>query len=211
MATLAFLAARGRISRDDARAATDLCLSCGACTRACLLERPLGDLLRAQRTPPAAAPLGAVEGPGEEVAITAEPQPGTCLRTPDELGFAAWKAGDTAVPGRVAAALAGRSAVTDSLAAAQVLEAAGVPTTVRASRGGEPRFVTCYEGAAGTAGQLACCGRREGYADRVPDAARAIAEENVRRMRGVRHRCADAACAAWLRRHGGDVAGPEPA
>ena len=69
-------------------------------------------------------------------------------------------------------------------------------------------FVTCWQGPWTSPDQLACCGRRDGFAEREPEAARAIAEENVRRFAGRAIRCADAACAAFLRAHG---ARPEPA
>ncbi len=56
--------------------------------------------------------------------------------------------------------------------------------------------------------QLACCGRRDGFAEREPEAARQVAEENVRRLDGREVRCADAECASWLRAHGARVVEP---
>lgn len=63
-------------------------------------------------------------------------------------------------------------------------------------------FVTCGGPAAPGPDQLACCGRREGFAARAPEAARLVAEENVRRLAGRPFACADDACADWLVAHG---------
>lgn len=74
------------------------------------------------------------------------------------------------------------------------------------------RFLTCCEGSVGAPHQLACCGRREAFADRQPEVARAVARENVRLLGGREVRCSDGACAAWLREHGANVVpdGQEP-
>lgn len=63
-------------------------------------------------------------------------------------------------------------------------------------------FVPCSAGPRESPDQLACCGRRDGFAEREPEAARAVAEENVRRFAGRAIRCEDAACAAFLEAHG---------
>lgn len=68
-------------------------------------------------------------------------------------------------------------------------------------------FTTCWDGPASSPNQLACCGRRGGFAEREPEAARAVAVENVRLFAGRTIRCADADCAAWLREHGAILAG----
>ena len=67
------------------------------------------------------------------------------------------------------------------------------------------RFTTCREGAVGAPHQLACCGRRDGFDRRQPDAARAVALENVRLLDGRSVACSDGDCAAWLVQHGANV------
>ncbi len=67
------------------------------------------------------------------------------------------------------------------------------------------RFTTCFEGSVGAPHQLACCGRRDGFADRQPEAAHAVAAENTRLLAGKTVNCADEACACWLREHGANV------
>ena len=69
-------------------------------------------------------------------------------------------------------------------------------------------FQVCGSAALPGPHQLACCGRRDGFPEREPEAARQVAEENVRRLGGRPVFCADAACAAWLRGHGADVIEP---
>ncbi len=99
--------------------------------------------------------------------------------------------------------------------------ARGAPVVVRAARGGgaapleaaaavEPlRFVTCFEGPVlDSADQLACCGRRDGFDAVRPDAAGAVAEENVRRFGGRAIVCADVECGGFLRAHGAVVGAP---
>lgn len=85
------------------------------------------------------------------------------------------------------------------------------PAAPPASADGALVFAVCgSEGPVG-AHQLACCGRNGGFDAREPEAARQVAEENVRRLDGRRVVCADAACAEWLRRHGADVVEPRRA
>ncbi|MSP54849.1 MAG: hypothetical protein EXR69_04475 [Myxococcales bacterium] len=72
--------------------------------------------------------------------------------------------------------------------------------------GADPgRFTTCFEGGIGAPHQLACCGRRDGFALREPAAAAAVAHENVRLLAGRGVRCGDKECAAWLIEHGANV------
>ena len=92
--------------------------------------------------------------------------------------------------------------------------AAGRPSLTRADAALPPvggpdadpnRFTTCFEGSVGAPHQLACCGRRDGFADREPAAARAVAEENVRLLNGRAVSCSDPECASWLRKHGENI------
>ncbi len=63
-------------------------------------------------------------------------------------------------------------------------------------------FLSCRDGPAPSANQLACCGRRDGFAVREPAAAKAVAVENVRLFSGRSVVCDDGECAEWLRSHG---------
>lgn len=67
------------------------------------------------------------------------------------------------------------------------------------------RFTTCFEGSVGAPHQLGCCGRRDGFADRQPEAAHAVANENVRLLAGRAVTCSDPECARWLREHGANL------
>ncbi len=169
-----------------ATAAASLCLGCGACTSACAVEVPVAERLRAWRAAhgeaPAAEGVGEVTGKGEPVLV-----------------------GDAS-----RAFEGGRTARTASGDVAEVLAFAGIPEQRVVAPSLSARFRTCFEGADVSAhpGQLACCGRREGFAEREPVAARAVAEANVEVFAGLRVACADASCAAWLRAHGADIVGP---
>lgn len=67
---------------------------------------------------------------------------------------------------------------------------------------GAIRFVPCGSGVEPAPHQLACCGRNEGFDEREPEAARRVAEENVRRLAGRAAVCSDGLCTAWLVAHG---------
>ena len=136
--------------------------------------------------------------------------------TPDALGHAAVLAGDGRHLERVARAFSGRRVRTDSNAVAAVLRAADttmgggrIEVVMDTARGAGPRFLTCWEGAVGADGQLACCGAREGFELANPTMADAMGNEVVRRMGGRPHACGDGYCAGWLRDHGGNVEGPD--
>lgn len=223
MATTVLLVIRGRLELADGLAAVDLCLGCGACTAHCKEHVPVGARLHAWRAEheaaPIAEPLAPVEGDARLVCVVTDQDWSSAwarreglavarLRTGDALGHAAWRLGAADVPARVASHLAGREAATASGEVAAVLEAAGIPVRRLPAPHGERRYRTCHEGAAPGPDQLACCGRREGFAARREDLARQIAEENVRLLAGGEVACADEACAGWLRRHGARVAGP---
>ena len=168
-----------------ATAAASLCLGCGACTSACAVEVPVAERLRAWRAAHAAAP--AVECVGD---VAREGAP--VLVGEVDLAFEG-----------------GRTARSVSGDVAEVLDFAGVEVERSPAPKLSARFRTCSEGAdvLGHHGQLACCGRREGFAEREPVAARAVAEANVEALAGQRVGCADASCAAWLRAHGADIVG----
>jgi ferredoxin len=169
-----------------ATAAASLCLGCGACTSACAVEAPVAERLRAWRAAHAVAMVA--EG------VEPDPGAGAPVRVgEDRRAFAG---------GRTARAVSGDAADVHAFAGV-VVERLPAPKP-------SARFRTCFEAADVPAhpGQLACCGRREGFAEREPLAARAVAEANVEVFAGLRVACADASCAAWLRAHGGDIVGP---
>ncbi len=228
MRTLTLLADRGDVAREDALRGVSLCNGCGACTAFCALHVDVAGALRLWRGTdagvPPAEPLRAIVGDSEEVCVIVDARedwsgryearaerPVARLYTGDALGHAAWRHGDLGVPRRVSGAFERRRAVTDDGEIAAVLRAAGVPVRQLVAPAAAVRFVPCFEGPAiDRPDQLACCGRRERFAEREPDAAGEVAGENVRRLDGRRVSCDDAGCAEWLRAHGADVVGPDP-
>lgn len=210
IATVLRLVGEGRLPAELATAALELCNGCGACTRHCGVGQDVPARVRAQRDRPVPAALPALPSSGVERTVRVE-----MASTPDALGHATLMAGDPAHIARVAQHFAGWTVLTGSHAIAEVLSAAaavagerGIYVLMDAAPEAGPRFVTCWEGAMGDDGQIACCGAREGYELRQPTIAGAMGAEVVRRMGTRKHTCADSHCAAWLRALGGDVEGP---
>lgn len=81
------------------------------------------------------------------------------------------------------------------------------PSAPVAAPPAELAFRLCSDLAYPGPDQLACCGRRDGFAEREPAAAAAVAAENVRRFSGRTVSVPDRDCAAWLRAHGAVIAG----
>lgn len=207
IATFAWMGGRSPV---PAHVAVDLCLGCGACDAHCGAgQRPSEDF-RLRAAPVPVHPWR-IEGEGEivEIHVSRRPQSGRFIHSPDALGHRLWKAGRLDLLDEVRSLAGLRLRVFDG-DVAEILTAAGLDFE-RAPAPPGPRFVTCFEGPAPSPGQLACCGRREAFLERSPEAARAVAEENVRRMGGREHSCGDEACAAWLRAHGAEIRGPEHA
>lgn len=217
IATVIRLAQEGKLTNDLAESALLLCNGCGACSRHCSVGMDVGALVRECRSSPTPAPLPALPADRQPVRVrVGEGQPlGVLVFSADALGHAAMVAGDQAHVRRVARHFSGRMVMTDSHAVSAVLIAASArggaaPITVVMDTPPAmgARFVTCWEGATGTDGQVACCGAREGFETANPAVAGAMAQEAVRRMGGEPTGCADGRCAAWLRAHGGVVEGP---
>lgn len=207
-------------------AGTSLCMGCGACTAHCKWHVPVADHLRTWRREQGVeipvAPLSPILGDAPRVALlTTErdwsgawtAQHGerlSIMHSHDELGFSAWKAGHPDVIPKVAAHFHRRSVITSSLLVAELLRAAEVPVQVLEAPAGA-RFMCCQEGFSAGPGQLACCGRREGFPDREPEAASAVAIRNAKILGDGEYACADQGCADWLKRWGAQVKGPEEA
>ncbi|MDP2309229.1 MAG: hypothetical protein Q8P18_24620 [Pseudomonadota bacterium] len=215
---------RGALAPADALAGTSLCLGCGACTAHCKVHIPVGQRLAAWRAPqvapPPPDPLTPIEGGARIVCVLTGSSAWSArwseatgvevavVSTNDSLGHAAWRLGHPGVLEGVASHFAGRELVTGSGAVEEVARAAGVPVRRLPAPAADAVFHPCHAGPRPGPGQLACCGRREGFPEREPDAARMVAEENVRLLGDVITSCADEECACWLRAHGGRVVGP---
>ena len=205
-------------------AGTSLCLGCGACSAHCKWHVPVAEHLHAwrrdQKVVVRAEVLAPIVGDAPRVALLTGARDWSTawtarrgerlatMRSGDELGFAAWKAGDSTVLPRVMAHFERRSVLTSALAVAELLTAAGVPVQGLEVPAG-PRFQSCYEGPSPGPGQLACCGRREGFAAREPEAAQQVGVWNARLLGDGNYICADQGCADWLRGCGAQVRGPE--
>lgn len=219
IATVVRLAERGLLAAELADAALELCNGCGACTRHCGVKVDVAAFVRECRTPPLPEPLPTLPDVGRVVRVEVDPGEGELrVVSRDALGHGAVLAGQVEHLDRVARHFAGWTVHTGSNAVAEVLamaaarpgaQAQGLTVVPDPLRAGGPRFSTCWEGATGADGQVSCCGAREGFELRQPAIAAEMATEAVRRMGGRRHHCADAHCATWLRKHGGDVGGPD--
>ena len=220
MMTAALLVAEGHRDAAYAREAASLCLDCGACSAHCKLHVPVADrLLPLRGVGTGDVPNPVIIGESPVVCVWTEVDWSAAwgrrerrrvasAHAPDELGHAAWRAGYRRVLHAVADVFAGRTAITASGAAAEVLSAAGVPVERLRARSTVREFRSCHDAPAAGASQLGCCGRRDGYAEREPAAAAAVARENVRRFEGHAVRCDDERCAAWLREAGATVTDP---
>ncbi len=230
--TLPMLADQGLVTPADALLGTSLCLGCGACTAHCKLHAPVPELISAWRREaegaflPTPEPLAPIDGDAEIVAVlsgaadwraawiarTGTPLAG--LRTQDELGHAAWKAGDGGVIGAVQAHLQGRKILTSSGAVQEIAAAAGIACERLPMD--HVQFRSCFSARESLhtrwPDQLACCGRREGFAAREPEAAGQVARRNgellAERCAEGEIGCDDQGCADWLRRNGVRARGP---
>lgn len=210
---------------DFAIAGTSLCLNCGACTDHCKHHVPVAQHLQHWRQSQGAPiieaePLQKIEGDAPRIAVLsaerdwraawtqAHHESLAAVRTQDFLGYAAWKAGDTSILSKVKAHFAGRQLLSGSLAIRELLIAAGVHVEA-IEQTTKPTFHACYLGAQPGVKQLACCGARENFPQREPEAAQAIAKYNIELQGEETIICDDQQCADWLRACGGQAKGPE--
>lgn len=223
----------GHAGDDEAYALASLCTSCGACTAACKLDRPVGDLLAQARgeirvapTPP---PPPEIEGEGQLVAIETDDrhwaealsrhlgEPVAVVRSPDELGEALLdhpgalrdhvRSLQTVLAGRtlvVASGGAWRVAQAAGLAAQHLSELAPVPEDA-------PAFHPCAAPAPGgpsCADALACCGAAAPLPSAHPGIAAEVGRDLARRLGDAQYVTTDSRCGRWLRSHGARVTDP---
>ncbi|NOY28395.1 MAG: hypothetical protein GXP62_21270 [Oligoflexia bacterium] len=207
MALQVFRFLRGQGPVDLALDAAALCVECGACTRHCDLDRPLGDLLgqlyRGLSTPPAPPLLPPIQGDARHVAIETDErhwaaalatlldQPVACLRTDDHLGLAALghPVGGSIFSRRLEAHLAGRVAVVSEHRTLSALQLVGVETLHLADLVDMAGPGLVHHPCRGPRlpgetppDALACCGATAALPDRHAALARDLAEESARRL-----------------------------
>jgi len=215
----------GTGSAADAARAAALCTSCGACTRACKLERPVSDLLARVRAtagpPPRVEEPAEIDGAGDLVAVETDERRWSAalgrrlgvavarLPTRDELGRALIGHPEAfAVHARRLRAVVGlRTLVAPSRGVEAVAAEAGIACRPLSSfvqvDPTLPAVPRC--GAADNSEQLGCCGAAPPLSTHHPDIAATVGAEAARRLGGLRHSAEDAVCAAALRRHGAAV------
>lgn len=218
----------GTGSAADAARAAALCTSCGACTRACKLERPVSDLLARVRAavgpPPRVDEPGEVDGAGDLVAVETDERAWAAalagrlgvavarLSTRDELGRALLGHPEAfaAHARRLRAVVGLRTLIAPSRGVEAVAAEAGIACRpLRSLVAVDPTLPAIpHCGAADNSEQLGCCGAAPPLSITHPDIAAAVGAEAARRLGGVPHSAEDAVCAQALRRHGAAVEDP---
>lgn len=218
---------------DDAFAHAALCTSCGACTEACKLDRPVAALLSeargALRPAPTPPPIAEIIGEGLLVAVETDDrrwsealaarlgQPVARLWSPNELGEALLDHTDglAAITDALRVRLAGRTLVVASGGAWRVVEKAGLDaqhlSTLVPIPDDLPTFVPCSgPPPAGTANPdaIACCGAAAPLPATHPTIAAEVGQDAAGRLRGELHATSDARCGRWLREHGAQILDP---
>lgn len=218
LATVLLRWERGELDDDLARAASTLCVDCGACQDACHLHRPLPELLRQARgallPAPQVAPLAPLDGDARRVVVHTDDrawadamaarlgEPVAATHTSDAFGLAlrghaAWDERRDAL----ARLFAGRTAVVAHGGAADALRDAGVavvwlhdllgpPSASPAGADSAPVRPSCACGGP----PEACCGGAGPLAAHHPDDAARMA----RRWYAAGGTVADARCGAHL-------------
>lgn len=219
---------------EQAVAYASLCVDCGACTRACKLQRPVGELLgdvlrELDPAPPGAAPLGTVEGEGRYVALETDERPWhralgerlaepvARLRTPDQLGAAHVEHGADC-EGHLAALarlLEGRILVVADAGSLGVATEAGVEVVHLAAlvdpppdRPWQPTCRGPGPGGGSPPDLLGCCGGRAPLSQHHPAVAAEVAADAARRLGETPACIADAHCGARLRGAGARLSDP---
>ncbi len=233
MMTGPFLAVLDALSREEAGAYAALCVSCGACTEHCKVQRPVADLLAAARQtlldPPAPEELGEIEGAGAWVAVECDGRPwGRALArrtgrpvarfvTRDHLGEAlldspaAFAQHARALRDR----LAGRTLIVADSGCLRAAREAGLSAQHLAELVPPPELALTFHACEGpelpgepAPDALACCGARSPLLDRHPIIAAEVAESAARRLGAQPCSTADARCARALRAAGAEIWDP---
>lgn len=210
-----------------------LCTSCGACTAACKLDRPVADLLSRARGATAATPtpptVPDIEGSGAWVAVETDArrwaealaahlgEPVGRLRSPDELGEhllddpAALRDHAQNLRARVG----DRTLVIASGGAWRVAQATGLLARHLQDLAPTPNAAPGFHPCTGPAPNgpscedaLACCGAAAPLPAAHPAVAAEVGREAASRLGGVPHVTSDTRCANWLRAHGARVTDP---
>ncbi len=223
----------GHAATDEAYALASLCTSCGACTAACKLDRPVGDLLSQARgelrvapTPP---PPPVIEGDGAIVAIETDDrrwadalaarlgEPVAVVRSPDELGEALLDHPDALRDHirTLQAVLGDRTVVVASGGAWRVVRAAGLDTRHLADLAPVPEHAPAFHPCAAPApggpscpDALACCGAAAPLPQAHPGVAAEVGRDVAARLGDTPHVTTDSRCGRWLRSHGARVSDP---
>ena len=230
MMTAPWSVAHGFLSPKEGLRAAALCTSCGACTTACKLDRPVAELLREARAEfgpaQAPAPVGEIEGEGAEVAIEAPGEPWAQLlatalgrsiarlRTPDDLGADLIDQEEVRQPhlDALRARMGTRVAIVQTHGAARVCQEAGVAVRwladlVPIPQGRAP-LAGCGDGLDQEESALptpGCCGGAGPLLQHHPTVAEELRQEFASRAQGQALWMRDGACAARLRDAGVDV------
>ena len=223
----------GHIDGDIAWSHAALCTSCGACTAACKLDRPVSDLLSQARGATGVAPTSSavadIEGDGALIAVETDGrrwaealaahlgEPVARIRSPDELGEhlldhpRALRDHAKELRARVgdrtlviASGGAWRVAQATGLLARHLQDLAPAPAT-------SPSFHPCTGPAPdGPACEdaLACCGAAAPLPTAHPAVATEVGRDAAARLGGEPHVTSDTRCANWLRTHGARVTDP---
>ena len=219
---------------ESALASAQLCVDCGACTRACKLQRPVGELLAAVRAEldelsASRQPLGEIHGEGTLVAVLTDERqwhealarrlerPVAWLSTSDQLGTASLdsKVGSQAALDRLRRRVAGRTLVVADAGSLAVAEAAGIDVVHLAELVDAPAAEAVQPTCRGPQlpgrappEALACCGARAPLSEAHPSIAEDVSRDAARRLGGTEVCMTDAVCARHLREHGAKVRDP---
>ena len=210
-----------------------LCVDCGACSRACKLQRPVGELLRNVRAqlggPPSVEALAPIEGIGEYVAVHSDSRdwaaaleaqldrPVAQVRTSDQLGAAVLDVPSVAEThlAKVRAHFAGRTLVLTDRGSWAVAQAAGLQALHLAELISPLDDHAVHHPCSGprlagvpASNTLACCGAHPGLVQNRPDLAEEMGRAQAQRLGTGPVSSSDSACATHLRACGASVTDP---
>jgi len=210
-----------------------LCVDCGACTRACKLQRPVGELLRDVRaelgSPPPVEALAPIEGTGEYVAVQSDSRdwaaalesqlerPVARVRTSDQLGAAVLDhpAAAEAHLATVRTHFAGRTLVLTERGSWAIAQAAGLQALHLAELISPLDENVVHHPCSGprlagvpASDTLNCCGAHPRLLQDRPDLAEEMGRSQAERLGTGTVASSDSACASHLRACGATVTDP---